>query len=116
LNGIYPSASTITFVNNTAAFLPNLTRINISVFFLSLMIDDHCFLQVIHGLDELVYYYQHQPNSGLQHSLTHFVPGEDCPASVKLHGVENLLHRASANGSLTVVSELLKCGGNVDSS
>ena len=69
------------------------------------------FLQVIHGLDELVYYYQHQPNSGLQHSLTHFVPGDDCPPSVKLHGVENLLHRASANGSLTVVSELFKCGG-----
>ncbi len=68
------------------------------------------FLQVIHGLDELVFYYQNQPNSGLQHSLTHFVPGDECPDSVKLHGVENLLHRASAGGSLPVVSELLKCG------
>lgn len=67
------------------------------------------YFQVIHGLDELVYYYQHQTNSGLQHSLSHFVPGDECPASVKLHGVENLLHRASAGGSVKVVSELLKC-------
>ena len=37
--------------------------------------------------------------------------GDDCPASVQLHGVENLLHRAAAGGSSVVVSELLKCGG-----
>ena len=28
----------------------------------------------------------------------------------RLHGTENLLHRAAAGGSVPVVSELLKCG------
>ena len=28
----------------------------------------------------------------------------------RLHGTENLLHRATAGGSIPVVSELLKCG------
>ena len=28
----------------------------------------------------------------------------------RLHGTENLLHRATAGGSVPVVSELLKCG------
>ena len=51
--------------------------------------------KVIHGLDELVYYYQNQPCSGLQHRLNRYVPKEKCPLSVRLHGVENLLHRAT---------------------
>ena len=51
--------------------------------------------KVIHGLDELVYYYQNQPCSGLQHRLDKFVPNEKCPTSVRLHGVDNLLHRAT---------------------
>ena len=38
--------------------------------------------KVIHGLDELVYFYTNQPSSGLQHRLTHFVPGLKCPTSV----------------------------------
>ena len=29
---------------------------------------------------------------------------------IRLHGTENLLHRATAGGSVPVVSELLKCG------
>ena len=66
--------------------------------------------KVIHGLDELIFYYQNQPQSGLQHSLNNFVPGDDCPNSVKLHGAENLLHRATKAGNFIVVEELLKCG------
>ena len=64
-------------------------------------------LKVIHGLDELVYYYQNQENSGLQHKLMAFVPGETCPPSVRLHGTENLLHRATAAGNETVVYAML---------
>ena len=51
--------------------------------------------RIIHGLDELVYYYQNQPCSGLQHRLNRFVPKDKCPTSVRLHGVDNLLHRAT---------------------
>ena len=65
---------------------------------------------MIHGLDELVNFYRTNPNSRLQHSLNDFVPGSLCPISVRLHGTENLLHRASAGGNVTVVSELLKSG------
>ena len=70
------------------------------------------FLQVIHGLDELVHYYRYQENSGLQHRLSSPVSSgaEPCPSAVRLHGRENLLHRASAAGDPNVVSELLDCG------
>ena len=67
--------------------------------------------RVIHGLDELIFYYQRQPKSGLQHKLGRFVPGNPCPTSVRLHGVENLLHRASMAGNTLIVQELLRCGG-----
>ena len=67
--------------------------------------------RVIHGLDELIFYYQRQPKSGLQHKLGRFVPGNPCPTSVRLHGVENLLHRASIAGNTLIVKELLLCGG-----
>ena len=40
-------------------------------------------LKVIHGLDELVYYYQYQLNSGLQHRLEQHVPGAECPSAVR---------------------------------
>ncbi len=66
--------------------------------------------KVIHGLDELVHFYRYQENNGLQHSLTSFVPCSPCPLSVRLHGRENLLHRAAAAGDDRVVSELLGCG------
>lgn len=65
---------------------------------------------VIHGLDELIFYYMNQPSSGLQHKLTKFVPGEDCPTSVRLNGVENLLHRSTYAGHLPIVEEILKSG------
>jgi tyrosine-protein kinase len=67
--------------------------------------------KVIHGLDELIFYYQNQMHSGLQHRLSRYLPKDECPTSVKLHGVQNLLHRATAAGSDKVVSELLQCGG-----
>lgn len=59
-------------------------------------------------MDELIYYYFNNPHSGLQHELTCFVEGDHCPPEVRLHGVENLLHRATVGGNITVVSELLK--------
>ena len=69
--------------------------------------------KVIHGLDELVFYYFNHQHSGLQHKLTSFVPGDKCPSSVRLHGVNNLLHRAAMAGDALVVSELLNCGRDV---
>ena len=66
--------------------------------------------QVIHGLDQVIYYYRRNPNTGLQHSLGDFVEGELCPNALRLHGSENLLHRATAGGNAIVVSELLNCG------
>ncbi len=65
---------------------------------------------IIHGLDELISYYRSNPDSGLQHSLDNFVSGSLCPPSVRLHGTENLLHRAAKEGNVVVVSELLVCG------
>ena len=67
-------------------------------------------IQVIHGLDQVIYYYRRNPNTGLQHSLGDFVEGELCPNALRLHGSENLLHRATAEGNAIVVSELLNCG------
>ena len=81
--------------------------------------------RVIHGLDELVYYYKKwvftiihmsanqrndiqivwfcsQPKSGLQHKLLDYVPGERCPIEARLHGTENLLHRACIAGNALV--------------
>ena len=67
-------------------------------------------MQVIHGLDQVIYYYRRNPNTGLQHSLGDFIEGELCPNALRLHGSENLLHRATAEGNAIVVSELLNCG------
>ena len=69
--------------------------------------------KVIHGLDELVFYYFNHEHSGLQHKLSSFVPGDKCPSAVRLHGVNNLLHRAATAGNVCVVSELLNCGRDV---
>jgi len=66
--------------------------------------------KVIHGLDELINFYQHVQKSGLQHKLAEFVPGNFAPPETRLHGTENLLHRASTEGNLVVVSELLASG------
>ena len=64
---------------------------------------------MIHGLDELVEYYRYHEQNGLQHRLDGFVPCSPCPSGVRLHGTENLLHRAAAAGDANVVSELLGC-------
>jgi len=68
--------------------------------------------RVIHGLDELVRFYRDEnARSGLQHPLSSpLAGGRPCPADVRLHGIENLLHRASSAGDVDVVSELLACG------
>ena len=66
--------------------------------------------KVIHGLDELVHYYKHNLNSGLQHRLHDHVPGQECPVQVKLHGTENLLHRATIQGDYQVVYQLIENG------
>ena len=57
--------------------------------------------------------FQNNEYSGLQHRLTEHVPGEECPLVFKLHGSENLLHRAAKQGSYEVVYELLKSGYQV---
>ena len=64
--------------------------------------------KVIHGLDELVHFYKNNVHSGLQHRLTEHVPGEECPLMFKLHGSENLLHRATANGNYEVLAHELE--------
>jgi len=66
--------------------------------------------KVIHGLDEMIHFYQFEKKSGLQHRLTDFVPGNLAPPETRLHGTENLLHRASTEGNFIVVSELLASG------
>eukprot|EP00092_Neocalanus_flemingeri_P028200 GFUD01030624.1.p1 GENE.GFUD01030624.1~~GFUD01030624.1.p1 ORF type:complete len:807 (+),score=129.29 GFUD01030624.1:58-2478(+) len=66
--------------------------------------------KVIHGLDEMIHFYQHEKKSGLQHRLIDFVPGGIAPPETRLHGTENLLHRASTKGNFIVVSELLASG------
>ena len=65
---------------------------------------------MIHGLDELVNFYLTAPNSGLQHRLVDWVPGSLAPPETRLHGTENLLHRACTEGNLVVVTELLSMG------
>eukprot|EP00096_Caligus_rogercresseyi_P015214 TRINITY_DN7664_c0_g1_i1.p1 TRINITY_DN7664_c0_g1~~TRINITY_DN7664_c0_g1_i1.p1 ORF type:complete len:691 (-),score=209.29 TRINITY_DN7664_c0_g1_i1:15-2087(-) len=67
---------------------------------------------ILQGLDELLDYYRFRPGSGLQHPLRDPLPGGHTrpPPEILLHGTENLLHRAAANGDLLIVSELLKSG------
>lgn len=68
----------------------------------------------IHGLDSLIAHYQAAAD-GLIARLTTVVRGEVPPPDSRSHGRTNLLHRATKEGDLTVVSELLKCGyRNVD--
>ena len=56
-------------------------------------------------MDELVHYYRRHPDTGLQHKLGDFVDGGDlCPAEVRLHGRENLLHRATVEGDEVTMS------------
>ncbi|XP_043231164.1 tyrosine-protein kinase HTK16-like, partial [Amphibalanus amphitrite] len=65
---------------------------------------------VIHGLDELVNHYR-TANDGLAVPLAGHLLGRPPPPSCLLRGASsNLLHRATEEGSLKVVSELLKAG------
>jgi len=66
--------------------------------------------KVIHGLEQLIAFYQRSPNSGLQHSLEDYVAGTLAPPETRLHGNENLLHRATLEGNMTVLTELLGSG------
>ncbi|TRY75135.1 hypothetical protein TCAL_00667 [Tigriopus californicus] len=65
---------------------------------------------VVQGLEEVIFYYWKNPNSGLQHPLTKFVRGKLCPLHARLHGTENLLHRATAANNVGIVQELLHSG------
>lgn len=65
--------------------------------------------QPIHGLDSLVEQYRGAAN-GLIAPLKAFVRGDQPPHDSRSHGRTNLLHRATREGDVTVVSELLKCG------
>lgn len=68
----------------------------------------------IHGLDSLIDYYQ-KSHVGLITQLKNIVKGDPPPNDSRSHGRTNLLHRATKEGNLTVVSELLKCGyRNID--
>ena len=71
--------------------------------------------KIIQGLDAFIEYYRHGKKTGLQHALGDHVPGSLAPPESRLHGTENLLHRACKMGELTVVSELLSMGyRNID--
>ena len=71
--------------------------------------------KILHGLDTFIDYYRSGKKTGLQHILSDFVPGKAAPAESKLHGSENLLHRASTEGNIVVVTELLASGyRNID--
>lgn len=66
--------------------------------------------QPIHGLDTLIEHYRNAAY-GLVAQLGAFVhSGEQPPHDSRSHGRTNLLHRATREGDVTVVSELLKCG------
>ncbi len=70
--------------------------------------------QPIHGLDSLIQRYQDGPN-GSVFQLLHIVKCDPPPPNTRSHGRTNLLHRATKEGNLTVVTELLKCGyRNID--
>ena len=71
--------------------------------------------KILHGLDMFIDYYRSDRKTGLQHRLHDFVPGKPAPPESKLHGTENLLHRASMEGNTVVVTELLASGyRNID--
>lgn len=68
----------------------------------------------IHGLDSLIEHYREAPY-GLVTQLSAIVKRDPPPNDSRRHGRTNLLHRATKEGNLIVVSELLKCGyRNID--
>lgn len=71
--------------------------------------------QPLHGLDTLIEHYC-RASHGLVVRLGDCVrSSEQLPPETRSHGRTNLLHRATREGDVTVVSELLKCGyRNID--
>lgn len=63
----------------------------------------------IHGLDSLVEHYQ-KASHGLITKLSAMVKSSPPPADSRSHGRNNLLHRATQENHLILVSELLQCG------
>lgn len=63
----------------------------------------------IHGLDSLVEYYQ-DASHGLITKLSAMVKGQPPPPESRSHGRNNLLHRATQENHLVLVSELLQSG------
>ena len=71
--------------------------------------------KIIHSLDRFIDYYRSDRKTELQPSVKDFVPCQPAPPDSKLHGTENLLHRASMEGNNVVVTELLASGyRNID--
>lgn len=71
--------------------------------------------KIIDSLDRFIDYYRSDRKTELQPSVKDFIPCQPSPPDSKLHGTENLLHRASMEGNNVVVMELLASGyRNID--
>ncbi|GFT73185.1 tyrosine-protein kinase HTK16 [Nephila pilipes] len=64
---------------------------------------------IVHGLEMLISYYQ-EDAQGLSAKLGQMCRAQPPPSDSRRHGRTNLLHRATKEGELTVVRELLKSG------
>ncbi|XP_023237515.1 tyrosine-protein kinase shark-like [Centruroides sculpturatus] len=64
---------------------------------------------IIHGLEVLINHYQ-EDAQGLSTKLSKMCKGQPPPHDTRRHGRTNLLHRATREGDVTVVGELLKSG------
>lgn len=62
---------------------------------------------LIHGLDALIEHYQ-ETSFGLNIQLLSYIKRDPPPHDSRSHGRTNLLHRATKEGDLTVVSALLE--------
>lgn len=69
---------------------------------------------IVHGLEMLIEWYKQNPE-GLSSKLGKPCKGKPPPADCRINGKTNLLHRATREGDLKIVSELLKSGyRNID--
>ncbi|XP_015921309.1 tyrosine-protein kinase HTK16 isoform X2 [Parasteatoda tepidariorum] len=64
---------------------------------------------IVHGLEMLISYYQ-EDAVGLSTKLGQMCKGQPPPSDSRRHGRTNLLHRATKEGEVTVVRELVKSG------
>lgn len=69
--------------------------------------------RLIHGLDALIEHYQ-KPTNGLATQLSAIVKCEMPPVDSRSHGRENLLHRATKEKSVRIVSELLQANTTIN--